>query len=360
MTRSKRVLLVGLAAGAVALGASATSASAADFTIKFGYVTTPVHPYGLTLTQFKRIVERESNGRVEVQLLASYAGANDIALLNDIKGGSVDGGAVSAAIWPAANIKSFIALQMPGLIDSYQLEQRVINNSSGIARDMLRKGTERAGLTGLGFLEGGMRQLFLKDPITSLRQLKGKKVRSVESPHLKDALAALGTEPVPLPLGDVFNSLKTGVVDGLEANSALTFAQRFDEAGATNAVIANLFPFPAVVVMGNAAFRKLPRDLQTVVQNAARDLPAFSISTLNDTSLFPGRLCTRGVRYQNLTTAGKRQLLRLTQPVYTKYQKDPQTANFISRIQKIKATVRNTTPTDVPPAGCLLPSTVGA
>ncbi|MCU0308787.1 MAG: TRAP transporter substrate-binding protein [Thermoleophilia bacterium] len=328
-------------------------------TLKFGYVTTAVHPYGLTLAQFKRIVEERSGGDIRVNLLPSYAQANDIALLNDIRGGVVEGGAVSAAVWPAANIKTFIALQMPGLIDSYQLEQRVINNSSGIAQSMLRNGTQRAGLVGLGFLEGGMRQLALKRQITSLAQLRGLKIRSVESPHLKDALAALGTSPTPLPLGEVFTSLRTGTVDGMEANSALVFAQKFNEAGVSNMVVANLFPFPAVVVMGQQAFDRLTPAQQQIVRDAARDLPAFSISTLSDTSVFPTRLCTAGVRYQNLSASGRRAFLQRMRPVYAKYTKDRQTARYVAAIQKLKARIRGAQATDTPPAGCLLPQRVG-
>ncbi len=171
-------------------------------------------------------------------------------------------------------------------------------------------------------------------------------------------MAALGISPTPLPLGDTFLAIQNGTVDGMEANSALVVAQRFNQAGVSNMVIANLFPFPAVVVMGKAAFDKLTPAQQQIVRNAAKDLPAFSISTLSDTSVFPTRLCSAGVKYQNLTPAARRAFLQKERGVYAKYSKDKQTARFIAAIQKLKAKV-TAKPTDTPPADCVLPQTVG-
>jgi TRAP-type C4-dicarboxylate transport system substrate-binding protein len=350
------VSAVAVIGGVASAALAAAKRPHADGTINItvGYVTTPTHPYGLTLERFERLVESNSNGRVQMRLIPSYAQANDITLLNDVNNGVIEGGGVSAAVFPTARISAFIPLQLPFLVDNYQLERRVINNSSGIAQRMLRLGTRGTNLVGLSIFEGGMRQLILKKPVNSLADLRGIKLRSVEAIHLADSIRALGMSPTPLPLGEVFSAIRSGTVDGMEANSALVFSQRFDEAGANRINIVNMFPFPAVVVFNRQKFNALPQDIQQLIRNSARDLPAFSISTLDDTALFPGRLCARGVRYHQVPTTGKRAMIRATQRVERKYTTGQyrSLAPIVASIKKQKGAIRGTA-TDTPPANCL-------
>lgn len=364
-TRRSLALLATVAALAV-VGALASlalgvgqRAAAAEFTLKFGYVTGVAHPYGQTMLQFKRIVEEKSNGRVEIQPQAVYAQGDDVQLLNDIKGNVISGGAVSTTVFTTANIKSYVALQMPFLIDNYALEQRVISNSSGIAQQMLKKGSDKAGLVGLALFEGGMRQFALRDKVVNkASDVKGLKIRVPPGTVIADTIAALGASPTPIAIGQVFGSVQSGVVDGMEANSALVSTFRFDNAGIKKISIANLFPFPAAVVMSKEAFNALPADIQAIIKDASKDLPAFSLSVVSGTGTttnVPTVLCGRGVKYHQVPTAGRTDLIKAVRPVYTKYQKDKQVAAFISQIQKLKAkpAFRTGAPTDVPPESCL-------
>jgi TRAP-type transport system periplasmic protein len=368
MIRSRKTWLIGLVVAAAAgmLGALASTASAADITLKFAYVTGPTHPYGVTMTQFKRLVETNSNGRIAVNLTPLYPGG-DIPLLNDIKGGSQDGGAVSTAVFAQTGattgqtrIKNFVALQMPFLIDSYQLESRVISNSSGIAKRMLNLNS--AGLQGLALFEGQMRQLVSKGaPIRTLADLRGKKMRTVQSDILNDNAVALGISPTPLAVGDVTQALANGTVTGVEANSALVLTNRWAQApsSANHITLLNWFPFPAAVVMNQAKWNSLSPSDQAVVTNAAKDLPSFSVN-LNESPAFTqttqATLCAapNNVRYYRLPQSERKKFIAASQKVYKKWLKDRQVAPYIRAIQAIKARghfARGVT--DSPPASCM-------
>jgi TRAP-type transport system periplasmic protein len=367
MVRSGRVrglaLLITVAAlavvGAVASLGLGAQQHAAEFTLKFGYVTGAAHPYGQTMAQFERIVEQASNGRVDIVPQPLYAQGDDVQLLNDVKGNVISGGAVSTIAFTTGNIKSYVALQMPFLIDNYALEQRVISNSSGIARQMLKKGSDKAGLVGLALFEGGMRQFALKDKdVNSAADLKGLKIRVPPGTVIADTMSALGASPTPIAIGQVFQSIQSGVVDGLEANSALISTFRLDNAGVKHISIANLFPFPAAVVMSKAAMSALPADIQAILRDSAKDLPAYSISVVSgaaNTTNVPALNCSRGVKYHQVPPAGRTSLIKAVRKVYTKFQKDKQVAAFISQIQKLKArpAFKSGAPTDVPPPNCL-------
>jgi TRAP-type C4-dicarboxylate transport system substrate-binding protein len=350
------VAVAAIGAGVASLASGATQ-NAPEVTLRFGFVTPLTHPYGRTMLEFQKKVQNGSNGRIKLDLLPIFGGGDDIALLNGVKGGLVDGGAISAAIWSTAKINSFVALQMPFLIDNYALEAKVISTSSPIAQRMLKLGTERAGLKGLAIFEGGERQIVLKTgPVNSLADLRGLKLRSVQSPQLADTLSALGASPEPLPVGEVYGAIQNGTVDGLEANSGLVFSNKFYEAGARHITLANLFPFPAILVMNGARFNALPADLQQVIVNAARETPTFSLSIVGLTGNLPALLCNVGVKYHILTNAAKRSMLKAVAKVYTKYTKNPQIRSFVTAIQKLKVNPKlrgGPTATDAPPPSCL-------
>ena len=371
MVRSGRVrglaLLATVGALALALGLAALGSGAQSndvTTLKFGYVTGAAHPYGLAMAQFASLVNNASAGTLQIQTLPVYAGGDDVQLLNDIKGGSgaqgaVAGGAVSTAVWTTAKIPSFVALQMPFLIDNYPLEQRVISNSSGIAQRMLKQATAGTGLVPLTIFEGGMRQFALvnKD-VNSLADLKGLKLRTPPGDPINASLAALGASPTPIAIGQTFQALQSGTVDGMEANSALVNTFQLYNAGIKHITIANLWPFPAAVVMNQGVFNSLTPAQQQILKNAARDLPAYSISVVSTGAVvnnIPGALCAKGVRYHPLPAAARKAMIKAEQPVYKKFEKNKQIASFISQIQKLKAqpAFKASGATDVPPPSCV-------
>jgi TRAP-type transport system periplasmic protein len=342
-----------LAATAVAAGGE--QRQNADFNLKMGYVTGRGHPYGLSMAQYERRVETATSNRVDIQLTPVYAGGDDVALLNDIGGGTQAGGAVSIAVLPGGNINNLIPLQLPFLVDSYELEQRIIGGGSGIGTQMLRGIEKNAALVPVGLFEGGMRHFVLKDKyVDSLASLKGVKIRAVPSPHLVDTFKALGTEPTALAVGDVAAAIRNGTVQGAEANSGLVSTFGWHTAGANRISVVNIFPFPAVVVFNKSTFNGLPADIQKILRDEAKDLGAFSIGVVKDTTTFPTRLCGQGVRYRGVPDSVRKQMEAATKKVITKYTtgKYRNLAPIVAAIQRQKARVKGT-PTDAPPASCI-------
>jgi TRAP-type C4-dicarboxylate transport system substrate-binding protein len=371
LSRSRAMVFLAAAATTVTGIWAAGSASGAPVTLEVGYVTTPAHPYGRTLQQFKQLVESATAGpdQVTIKLTPGYGGGDDIKLLQDIKGGAVAGGGVSTAVFPTAGIRAFNALQLPGLVNSYELERGVIANSSGVAQGMLRIVTKNTPLTAVGLFEGGMRQITLKGPIAKLSDLKGQKIRVPQSPLIADIYSALGVDPIDKKLGEVAQALgATGAaaVTGIDANSALIRAQQFDVAGIRDIVIANTFPFPAAVVFNDGIFNSLTPGQQTAIKAAATNMAAYSL-TVNDQSGVQAALCSGAggrpkVTYQQLSLAGLKAFNAAEAPVIKKYtQSDKQTRAFYTSILKKKVALlkkQKTDPTaitatDQPPASCL-------
>lgn len=362
MIRSRtRFALAGtvLAAGiGSAIAVAGTQRQHADINLKFGYVTGAAHPYGQSMKQFEANVEKASAGRVDIQLQAVYAGGDDLQLFNDIRGGGVQGGAVSSAVWPNFGVKAFQPLQFPFVLDSYKFEERVINGSSGVAKRMLASASSKSGLKALGIFEGGMRQIATKGaPINSLADLKGKKLRAVQAAPLQANMRALGIVPTPLAVGEVPAALANGTVDGAEANSALVSTFKWDQAGANHITLLNWFPFPAVISMNKAAFDGLPADIQKIIQDEAIKLPTFSIQSVVDAEAnkagIPATLCARGVKYHQLPAAERAKMVKASEGVIARLTKaDPEVKAIYNTIKRLKAKYPYVD-TDLPPATCM-------
>jgi TRAP-type C4-dicarboxylate transport system substrate-binding protein len=321
--------------------------------LRLGFVTTVQHPYGLALAAFARRVTALSNGKVGVSLTAAYGGGDDLALLTDIRSGAIDGGSVSAPVWQDVGVQSFEALQMPFLITNYAVERSVI--TSPLAAEML-KGTQALGLTGLAIHEGGLRKPAAVDGcLVEPPDFVGVQMRSVQSDLLAQSITALGAVPTAMPLSEVAHAVEDGSLNAIEANVGLVYTQKFYEVLSCMSGNVNLWPFPAVLVVGDAAWNAIPAADRAVITRAATSLASDSLDILTDpASTLMADLCKAGDGFFYFGTATTPQLAALreaVQPVYDRYEKVDPTGGFVSRIEAIKA--RTAQPASAPyPPGC--------
>ena len=342
------IAVMGVAAGMLA----ASSMAVAKTTLTLGYVTTPEHPYGLALQYYADQVKKLSDDNLEIKLLPNYQGG-DVPLLNDVRGGAVDMASVSSAIWDTVKVNCFQALQAPLLITNYGLEGKVIGGPIGAK---MLQCTQQLGLVGLAIHEGGLRKPFGKSPLITPANWKGKKIRAPQSNVLSAGIRALGADPTPLALPEVFNALRSGTVDGMEANLGLIFTQKFYEVAKYVTQNVNLWPFPTVLVMNLDKYKGLSAGDRKILRDAAKGVPAYSLNIFlkpaKGATNFVTALCAKKIQYAFATKSQLAGLQKAVQPAYAQLNKDPQTKSFISQIQALaKATPPPPKP-PAPPAKC--------
>lgn len=328
----------------------ATDVTPAKFTL--GYVTTEQHPYGVAVNNFIEQVNTASGGAIEITGQPSFPG--DIPLLADVRSGTLEMGTISSAVWDNAGVNAFQALQAPFLITNYDIERGVLVSEDGtglgdIAKDMLTQMESEAGdLKGLAIHEGGLRSpLGREKALVSPADFDGLKIRAVESKVMSEGLKALGAEPTPLPLPDVFQALQNGTVDGMEANTGLTAGQKYYEVAKFFTGNVVFWPFPTVMVMNKAAWDGLDDTQKQIIEDAAAATPGFIIDRLSGgADPFAQGLANCGVEFVEasaedkaaLETAGEAAISALSDA-------DSSTGDFITRIQDVKA---GTDATDAP------------
>ncbi len=108
---------------------------------------------------------------------------------------------------------------VPALPFIFRSVDHMRKTMDGPIGDQILKAFEPHGLVGLAFYDSGARSFYnSKRPINTPADMKGMKIRVQQSDLFVDLVNALGANATPMPSGEVYSALQTGVVDGAENN----------------------------------------------------------------------------------------------------------------------------------------------
>ncbi len=211
MRRSLWIVLVCLFI--VAAGSPAQAGYKGEY--KLSLVVAPASSWGQAAQKFADEVKAASGGKINIKCYFAgklFAGkqTNEFMLLRQ---GVADFALGSTINW-SPQMKVLNIFSMPFLFPNYEALDAVKNGDAG--KKILAQ-IEKAGVISLGWGENGFREITNRvRPITSPKDLEGLKIRVVGSPIFKDAMRALGANPVLMNWGDAQTAFQQGTVDGQE------------------------------------------------------------------------------------------------------------------------------------------------
>ena len=235
------------------------------FVIRAGIGLNDQHPQYKGLEVMKEYVERESGGRIEMQLFHSSQLGDDIQMMEALQMGSQEVTCPSTA--PITSIdKRFMIFDLPFLFPTEEIASDLLDGALG---QELLDGLEEKGLIGLAYWENGYRHL--TNDVREVRtpaDMKGLKIRTMENQVHLDFFRALGANPTPMPFGELFTAMQTGVVDGQENPVPTIYLQNYPEVQKFTTLTGHVYS-PFVLLMSKIFWDKLPADLQEVVEKGA-------------------------------------------------------------------------------------------
>jgi tripartite ATP-independent transporter DctP family solute receptor len=214
MTKLRALLAAAAAAvvGVSCLGGAA-DAQIKERTVRFAFQNTMDHPQGMGAAKFAEIVKAKSGGKINVRLFPAGQLGGDLQTVSALQGGTMDMTVLNAGLLVGIN-KEFAVLDFPFLFETPQEADVIVDGPIGKKLHGLVVGK---GLIGLGYWELGYRHVTNNiRPITKIEDMKGLKIRVLQSPLFIDMFSALGTNPVPMPWPEVYTALEQRVVDGQE------------------------------------------------------------------------------------------------------------------------------------------------
>jgi len=260
--------LAGAALVAAAFGQAAPALAQSKHVLKVGWVTpdSPQDPYATGARAFKQAVERQSNGRIEVQLYPNRQLGDEKPMLEGLRFGTVDAAVITNAV--IAQIEpGFQVNDLPFLYASEAQAHKVLDGKVGAT---LAKRLESKGIVNLGFMEGGFRHMINNvRPVTKPEDVKGVKFRVMQNPVFIDMFASLGGNAVPMAWGETFTAVQQGTIDGLEIPIAVIDSSKYNEVTKFLSLTNHTYSMIALMI-SKKSMDKLPPDLQSVVREAGR------------------------------------------------------------------------------------------
>jgi TRAP-type transport system periplasmic protein len=262
--RSLTTLAAGIAVGLTM--AAAPVRAQAPIEINVAHVLSEQSAYNVIFARFGELLRERSNGRVTVRVQCCGAAGNEGRLIQSLRTGVIDGAFVGGSSLETV-VPDFRVLSLPYLFDNNEQANRILQGPVG--DDMLRL-LEPSGIVGMGWGAIFERNYAGRKPVNTAADMRGLKIRVLQTPGFVLAYEALGTQPTPMALGEVFLALQNGVVDALEVSPDSAVADRFVEV-ITHYTLTRTHQSTTVFAMSKAKFDALPADVRTLVRTAARD-----------------------------------------------------------------------------------------
>lgn len=194
-----------------------------------------------------------SNGTLQIEIYPNQQLGTEREILELIQIGSLDMTKVSVATLENFAPKTRI-LGLPYLFKDRQHAFEVLDGPIG--QKLLDDG-QKYWLKGLGFYDAGSRSFYSKEqPIEHPDDLKGLKIRVMESVTAIDMVQSMGGSPTPISWGELYTSLQQGVVDGAENNPPSFYLSRHYEVCKFYSLNEHTFS-PDVLIAGTHFWNKL-------------------------------------------------------------------------------------------------------
>jgi tripartite ATP-independent transporter DctP family solute receptor len=256
-------LSVALAAG-VATPAAAREFRAADIQEE-NYLTVQALRY------MDQLVTERTSGRHHIRVFHSRQLGEESQTIEQTRVGAIDLDRINVGAMTdlAPELK---VLASPFLFRSVEHLNKVIDGPIG---DEILNALEPYGFIGMTFYDSGARSLYtVRQPVRTLADLKGMRIRVQQSDLMENMIRALGASPVALPYGQVLTALSTNLVDGAENNWPSFVATGHYKVARYYTVTEHTMG-PEVLVMSQRAWQELSPEDRAIFRTAARDSSKF-------------------------------------------------------------------------------------
>jgi tripartite ATP-independent transporter DctP family solute receptor len=291
-----------------------------------------IHPDGYpTIEGVKfmgRLVEERTGGRIRIQMFHSRQLGEEKDTLEQTRFGVIDFTRVNTA--PLNNlVPATLVVGLPFLFRDTEHMQKVMDGPLGeeIGRD-----STAHGLVTLAYYDSGARSFYTRaKPVRAPADLRGQKIRVQQSDMWVAMMRAMGANATPLPFGEVYSALQTGVVDGAENNWPSYHSTRHFEVAKFYSLTEHSMS-PEILVMSKRAFDRLSRDNQQVIRQAAKDSVPHMRELWARTEQESRRAVEAGGSQVN--EVDKEAFVRTVQPVYDQFVRDARLKAMVERVRE--------------------------
>lgn len=332
MSRQLRSHLRLAAAAVVAIvgGAWLSEAKAAEW--RGWNIHVAGYPNTVAMDKFAELVAQKTSGRVTLKMFHAGVLGNQPDAIEQVRIGALEIGNFNLGpigpIAPAANVVS-----LPFIFRDVNHMHKALDGSAG---EQISKGMAEKGLIALAWYDSGARSFYnTKKPIMKPEDVTGMKIRVMNNDLYSGMISAMGGNPSPMAFSEVYQSLKTGVVDGAENNwPSYESTGHFEVAGFYST--SEHLIIPECVCINANVYNKLSDADKKAVKDAARESAEMQRKLWADREkVSKQKVMAAGVKFNDI--ADKSAFQKAMMPVYDKYlAANPSLKPLVELIQNTK------------------------
>ena len=315
--------LLALAAGLLAMSVQANELRSADVHNSDDYPTVAA------VRHMSDVLNKQSNGKYKIKVFNKSALGTEKETIDQVKIGALEMTRVNISPMNSICAKTMVPT-MPFLFTSVAHMRRALDGPAG---EEILKSCEDQGFVGLAFYDSGARSIYGSKAVKTLADAKGMKIRVQQSDLWVALVGAMGANPTPMPIGEVYTGLKTKLIDAAENNipsydgfkhfEAVKFYSKTEHSMA-----------PEMLLMSKAVFDKLPKAEQDMVRAAAKESVAFQRQKWDEQEAKSLAVVKAGGA--QIVDVDKGSFQAVMGPVYDKFMTTPDLKRLVRAIQDTK------------------------
>ena len=281
-------------------------------TLRIALVSGPQHHHNRALRWYADRVSRRGVG-LDLKVLdgAQLGGERDYTegmILGSIQLAQVSTGLV------ASFIPEFDLFSLPYLFRDTEHFARVL---SGPVGEKFFQLLEERGIKGLCWFDNGYRNVFnKKHPVRTPLDMKGLKIRVMQSPAMVETVNAMGASATPMAYGELYTALQQGVLDGAENAAGNVVNDKLFEVSKYYSLTRHFRP-PGVVAISLVVWNRLSEVQQKALLEEAKALQAYEIDMTTEVEKEAlAKLGSSGMKINEVDLNAFREAVR---PVYRSF-----------------------------------------
>ncbi len=207
-----------------------------------------------SMAKIGELLKEKTEGEVIIEYYPDGQLGGERELIELVQSGAIDFTKVAGAALESFS-KVYSVFGLPYLFDNENHFHNVMQNEE--IMDPIYNSTKELGFRGLTYYDSGQRSFYMKNKqINSPEDLRGMKIRVMQSETAIRMIQLMGGSPTPMPNGETYTALQQGIIDGAESNEFAITEARHGE-------VAKYYSYdehtrvPDIVIFGNRVLDKL-------------------------------------------------------------------------------------------------------
>lgn len=309
--------------------AATTNASSATYKVRLGHQSPEETNVQVYAKLFKELLEEKTDGEVHVDIYPFRQLGTDRELLEAMQFGTLEFGIINGP--PISGFAPETAVvDLPFLFSDWNHVKAFLDSD---VKDEYTALTEEANLKMMGIMARGFRHVTnSKKPIETVEDLKGLKIRVIESPVYVNAYQEVGTSPQSMNWGDAYTALEQKAIDAQENTLDIIHDENVAEVQDYVSKTGINFVF-SFIMASKQEFDKWPANIQQAVLEAA-DEAGKEMTKLNEhnEAEFEEKLKAKGMEINEFDRSQFEGKFDKTYSTWNKEHGD----NLLKKIQDIK------------------------